>query len=73
MRYQEKFQLINGSKPFQADRKDHLWHLRGNSYLCLLCGAVTMKPPSYPTPNNWMPDKYEALTDEDRELARKYK
>lgn len=68
-----KFQLIGSTEPNTTDRKDHLWCLRGRKYLCLLCGAMTSQPPDYPTPNGWMPDKFEQLTNKDREIARSYR
>jgi len=54
------------------DRKDHLWAKvpDGPGFKCVLCGAVTpTRPPSYPTPGDWMPARYERLTDQDRSLG----
>jgi hypothetical protein len=57
-----------------ANRGDHVWHqvhLEGGriQYKCCLCGAVTkVKPPS-PTPEEWMPDRYEELTPADRAMC----
>lgn len=54
------------------DRKDHVWFLllKPNTYKCCLCGAIADDPPEYPTRNDWMPKRYEALTDEERGLAK---
>lgn len=57
------FQKVGQSK---VDRKDHCWRRRGTKYLCVFCGAVTASPPNYPTPDGWMPERFDKLTDEDR-------
>lgn len=52
------------------DRKEHVWYRKaGKSYKCVLCGAVTAHPPSYPTDPAWMPERYEKLKDEERKLC----
>ena len=50
------------------DRKDHCWRHRGADYKCVLCGAVTKVPPSYPTPVDWVAGKYEKLTEAERAM-----
>ena len=51
------------------NRADHIWLERLSDWKCILCGAVTFKPPpGAPTPPRWMPAHYEAVTAQDREL-----
>lgn len=53
----------------EIDRKDHVWIERQGKrprFKCVLCGAVTDKPPDSPTPQNWNPQWYEKLTPQDR-------
>lgn len=52
-------------------RKDHVWvSRRGGGYLCVLCGGVTdEKPPPFPTPKDWMPRRYDGLTEKERGLV----
>lgn len=54
------------------DRADHVWAEieAGKKFICVLCGAITRKPPPYPTPPKWMPDVYEKLTSGVRALGR---
>lgn len=55
------------------DRKDHVWKSvmveEGDAWKCVLCGAITIGklPPSHPTPETWMPLRYEKLTNTERE------
>jgi hypothetical protein len=54
-------------------RSDHAWHseARRGLHKCCLCGAITHEtPPDFPTDKTWMPERYEKLTEEDRELVR---
>lgn len=53
------------------DRKEHVWtELVDGRHQCCLCGAVVKgAPPPYPTPDRWMPDGYEPLTDALRRLC----
>ena len=54
----------------EVDRKDHCWvHLKNGDYKCVLCGALTVQPPVYPTPRNWIPRRYEPLTKDERNLC----
>lgn len=51
-----------------VDRKDHVWiEHEDKEYKCCLCGAVTAKPPPYPTRDEWMPEYFEALQQVERE------
>lgn len=59
------FQVV-GSK-FQVNRSYHVWrHLVDGTWKCCLCGALATKPPEYDN-RGWMPERFEALTAEDRE------
>lgn len=61
------FQKVGQRK---IDRKDHVWvRLEGGVYKCVLCGGMARQPPGYPTPRDWLPTKYEPLTDEERALC----
>ena len=51
------------------DRKDHCWYHRGGDYKCLFCGGVTTNPPPHPTPEGWMPDRIEAVTEDERAMV----
>ena len=55
----------------RLDRKDHVWTTltleAGPMYKCVLCGALTLRPPPYPTPADWLPGRYRELTQADRE------
>jgi hypothetical protein len=53
----------------KVKRSDHVWFSRKDGFLCVLCGALCSKPPAFPTPAEWMPDRYEALTKEERALC----
>lgn len=46
---------------------DHVWVRRVCGVKCLLCGAVARHAPPAPTPESWSPDRYEPLTDGERE------
>lgn len=62
------FQVTNSK--VRLDRKDHVWDFRsGSCWKCVLCGAVSKSPPWYPTPPQWTPSRYEALSEEDRALC----
>lgn len=55
-----------------VNRTDHVWVRRpdGRGWKCCLCGAVTLKlPPPYPTPEGWVAERYEPLTEADREAC----
>mgnify|MGYP001612653691 CR=1 len=62
-----QFQTADDKWP---DRKDHIWVDRQADFICCLCGAVTLKPPAYPTLNGWMPGRFEKLTDKLRDLCK---
>jgi len=51
-------------------RGDHIWYKTCNGWKCCLCGAVTSDPPAYPTDNRWLPDRYDKLTNKERELVK---
>jgi hypothetical protein len=53
------------------NRNDHVWAPHptpaGPGYKCLLCGGVTRaRPPDFPTPWGWLPERYEPLTSAER-------
>lgn len=52
-----------------SDRSDHIWFRKDGKWKCALCGAITRSKPSRPTPPNWMPERYDELTPEDRSHA----
>ena len=55
------------SNTLALDRKDHIWCRVEGKWVCGLCGAfVRMTPPDYPTPREWMPERFVALTDAER-------
>ena len=65
-----KYQTVQTRKP---NRADHVWfYLKFRGYhKCVLCGAMTPDmPPPVPTPDAWMPYKYEKLTDEERAMCK---
>lgn len=49
---------------------DHVWFETGfeGNYKCCLCGAVAKLPPPYPTPEDWVPERYERLLLSERAL-----
>lgn len=51
------------------NRSDHVWMEQRGGYKCCLCGAICVIPPDYPTPHDWMPNKYEQLTRDERDKA----
>lgn len=51
------------------NRTDHVWFKTNGVFKCCLCGAVTRRPPHYPTPPDWSPLRYERLTDDERALC----
>lgn len=55
----------------RLDRKDHVWLRQQNgNYKCCLCGAVVEgSPPDYPTDKDWLPRRYEPLTEDEREAV----
>lgn len=66
-----RFQQVGDKQP---DRTDHVWRGLGTvtivGWKCVLCGGVTNKtPPFYPTPTDWVPEKTEKLTDEERAMC----
>ena len=60
------FQTVNHKI---LDRKDHIWLRKGDYFKCVSCGAVTTKPPDYPTDPSWMAGKYEKVTEQDRKAC----
>ena len=60
------FQTTKTKRP---DRVDHVWEHRGQrDYKCVLCGALTDKPPEF-ADKHWVADRYEPLTDEERAMC----
>lgn len=54
----------------QVNRADHVWYKRPDgTYKCCLCGGVTLLPPHYPTPDDWLPERYEVVEEADRLLS----
>lgn len=53
------------------NRADHVWlyYIDRNRWKCVLCGAICVHPPKYPTPPDWMPDRYEKLTEEEQVMC----
>ena len=63
-----QFQVV-GKNP--QSRMDHVWFKAGFEeayYKCCLCGAVAKTPPPYPTPADWLPERYERLLPSERAL-----
>jgi hypothetical protein len=65
------FQTVNDKK---TDRSKHVWIVRkdkdGTVYKCVLCGAVTHRPPpDTKDEGDWMPDTFEKLTDGERNFS----
>lgn len=58
----------------EPNRYDHVWFklekgpLAGK-WKCCLCGALTSKPPEYPTDPEWRPERVVPLTAEERQLC----
>lgn len=63
--------MFQTTKTRKQDPKDHIWHYfpKRKLHKCVLCGALAAMPPAYPTDPEWLPDKYEALTQDERDLA----
>ena len=55
-----------------VNRKDHVWRRVRDGWKCVLCGAVACAthPPEYPTPKDWMPDRYAKLTQTERDMCQ---
>lgn len=59
----------------ETDRKDHVWiklppkEGKAAFWKCCLCGAITdaSRPPAYPTPREWLPLRFAALTEFERD------
>lgn len=50
-------------------RNEHIWHhRRDGSFKCVLCGAITTSP-GVVEHKGLAPERYEKLTDEERDLA----
>lgn len=60
-----KIQTVDEKKP---ERTDHIWFKKNGVWKCCLCGGVTRTPPPFPTPERWVAERYEKLTDEERLL-----
>lgn len=53
-------------------RADHVWFKLPDAegYKCCLCGGVAAVPPPYPTPEKWVPERFELpLTARERALC----
>ena len=60
-------QMVKDKRP---ERTDHVFYRRGKAdYKCVLCGACCGLPPAFPTPADWMPRCYEALTECERKMC----
>jgi hypothetical protein len=53
------------------NRGYHVWHYRKKekNWKCVLCGAVSANPGEELVKEDWMPERYEPLTDEERNLS----
>lgn len=51
-------------------RSQHVWHFRRkqDNWKCVLCGAVSNNP-GEEVEEGWMPERYEPLNDEERNLS----
>ena len=60
---------------FDPIASDHFWIIpaKGSDFKCARCGTVSNDPPQLPTPPDWMPDRYEPLTAEERAQCPKKK
>ena len=63
--------MVQSVRDSQPKRTDHVWYRKdGNGFKCCLCGALTNKPPDFPTPVDWMPEMgYEQLTETERTIC----
>jgi hypothetical protein len=56
-------------------RSEHVWFRLVRKglfagYKCCVCGALTRRePPDRPTPEDWMPERYEELTPDERAMS----
>jgi hypothetical protein len=55
-------------------RSDHIWIKKSvdgqTLYKCCLCGGITVDPPAFPTPNDWVPAAFELpLTNDERDMC----
>lgn len=48
---------------------EHHWFTTEKGVKCALCGAVARERPPSPTPEEWTPERYERLTDDERARA----
>ena len=55
-------------KTVKPSRSDHIWVRVDKLFKCVLCGGVTRSPPDFPTPREWMPDRYYPLTPDERSM-----
>lgn len=62
--------MFQTPKTVPLERTDHCWVAKNRAlFKCCLCGAITAKPPQFPTPEDWMPARYDPLTNEERALV----
>lgn len=63
--------MFQTPKSRKLDRADHVWttHYGRSGWICCLCGALTTRPPDYPTPGDWLPTEFVKLTDAERALC----
>ena len=53
-----------------VDYSEHLWQAQPERWKCLTCGAITKTiPPEVPTPVDWLPERYEKVTKDERALV----
>jgi hypothetical protein len=61
------FQLVGMAKPNRG--RWHVWQLRGTDYKCVTCGAITKSPPKRDEEEDWLPERFEPLTEEEKKLC----
>lgn len=69
--YGESSVLFQTPKTKNLKRSDHIWNRSGKGWKCLLCGGITFNtPPEFPTDQDWTPERYEKLTDKERDMVK---
>ncbi len=65
-----RFQVVGQKLLDRAGR--HVWCKLADGrklFKCVLCGALAKKPPNFEQEEDWVPERYEPLTDEERRLC----